>query len=270
MDISTDMGIALDDDPMRPESRDGNKELYEVAGRLHAGGRTQLIALNRKEKGDYEFYFSGRGVINYVTEYRSARSVSPTEAALRSEARRGALTCSEFEVKLRPGMSLSVKLLTLGACDRRTAQPLQRALRGAVDSREDDQRLALVTGEGEGFVREVEPPGQGVDEAPGAVRLLPDVLGRPQDPELGAARTELGDEFPQAGMVRVTRGGEAQVADGLTGDLIPLRVQAACRVVQEDVTGEVRTACRRPGQAGDQGQSELVGGENVHPGGEGT
>ncbi|MGW2477886.1 hypothetical protein [Streptomyces sp. NPDC001665] len=54
VDVAEDYGIDLDDDPLRPESRDADKELYEFQGILWAGKGAQLILLDRKEKGDYQ------------------------------------------------------------------------------------------------------------------------------------------------------------------------------------------------------------------------
>ncbi|MFB7216577.1 hypothetical protein [Streptomyces sp. NPDC056255] len=54
VDIAKDYGIDLDDDPLRPESRDADKELYEYGGILWTGKGAQLVALDRKEKGDYQ------------------------------------------------------------------------------------------------------------------------------------------------------------------------------------------------------------------------
>ncbi|MFE7268844.1 hypothetical protein ACFU9B_44235 [Streptomyces sp. NPDC057592] len=53
VDIAQNYGIDLDDDPLRPESRDADKELYEFQGILWAAKGAQLVVLDRKEKGDY-------------------------------------------------------------------------------------------------------------------------------------------------------------------------------------------------------------------------
>ncbi|KAK1180901.1 hypothetical protein B7755_023790 [Streptomyces sp. NBS 14/10] len=54
LEIAEDYGISLDDDPMRPVSRDYDKELYWYDGALYVGEGAQMVVLHRQESGTYQ------------------------------------------------------------------------------------------------------------------------------------------------------------------------------------------------------------------------
>ena len=81
----------------------------------------------------------------------------------------------------------------------------------------------------------------------GLVRLLPDVVARPQPAEVRALDRQLADRLDQLRVVGVDPGGDAQAADGVDRDALPVRVELAGVRVQEHQPDQI-TAVGVPGE----------------------
>ncbi|MFE5941332.1 hypothetical protein [Streptomyces sp. NPDC056480] len=53
VELADDYGFDLDDDPIRPVSRDADKEIYEYAGEFRSDQGAQFVPLKRQESGTY-------------------------------------------------------------------------------------------------------------------------------------------------------------------------------------------------------------------------
>ena len=71
--------------------------------------------------------------------------------------------------------------------------------------------------------------------------LVHDVMGLPQPPEVPASRAQLHDQFAQGVVVGNAPGLGVQRGHDVTGHLLPVRVEGARPLIQEDEAGDVRT-----------------------------
>jgi uncharacterized protein len=97
-----------------------------------------------------------------------------------------------------------------------------------------------------------------------AVRLLVHVMPRPEAPELLTLHRQLADQLGEVGIVGVSARCEAQVGDGRAGALVPVRVQPASSVVEEEVACRVALLGRQRAPIDQQRRVELVPREDIH------
>ena len=72
--------------------------------------------------------------------------------------------------------------------------------------------------------------------------LIHDVMGFPQPPEVPASRTQLHDQLAQGIVVGNASGLGVQRGHDVTGHFLPVRVEGARPLIQEDEAGDVRVS----------------------------
>jgi hypothetical protein len=99
-----------------------------------------------------------------------------------------------------------------------------------------EDALSRVAGKVQGFVGQSEIAHDGVVKVLHAASVEPDVVGRPADTELLAARGQLANQVSQGSVIGVSSGLGAQGSNDVVGDVLPVDEQIGGAAMEEDVT----------------------------------